>query len=619
MGTVEAYELETKIGSQPYGLPARFTANLQRWDYFFDASVPELTDCLLRLRAVSGSRHSAYSNECSYRIGIAPALRSVYKPMVPGGVEVLWWQQTQVAESLVVERGFTFDSATQPQAWTVIPGLPMGTTKFVDTGATEAAYNWYRVTYRKGQESVTTNIGSGWVPMLPATNLQVVPKVTGVTLSWQNQSHLGSSIQVYRTSDLDAKSPQDGLVATLPATANSFDDVDALPGFYTYFVRTVGPSGDLVVSFGLPAQVPSAPGQPGFSTALQTLPVGTHRVLAPNGQWVFGDHSGLSDIRVILRGAVDWEVRDFPGSTRTANSWLRVDGQSRPHVAYLKDAPDASGKRTLVHAWLDGVTWHSEDVATRLFSEAFVERRLTFNLDAAGAPHFVWMTEPTNGQFNMEYCRKGGNGLWLFEALDPQLQGIESVNDVQKICLMLDLTGRPHVVFGTGYYGIIRHVLRTDGGAWTWEQAASNLYDLNRGSLAIGLTAAGKLRVFAEHGEFPAVDPTHPITLSMIEQIDGSWSAPKVLHRRPYVSLEWPMAISQSTDRVALSYQGRLILMEPAGTSVTQFAQAYYQQEAPRPTFDGQDRLIVTRMVTSAYDRDRNMVLGPCRVYTEIP
>jgi len=588
IGPIEAYELETKVGSQPYGLPARFPSMLSSWDYYFSDSVPELTDCLLRLRAINGTRYSSYSNECSYWIGLAPAESyRLYQGMVPGGLAVSWGRRSLAADTLLVERGLAPDAATRPQTWTAIPGLAPDVTEFVDTGTTEGTYNCYRVTYSKGQEAVTTDIGRLLVPLLPAVSLQVVPRIGGASLTWRNPSRLGQSLQVLRATNLDARVPESGLVATLPADATTFEDGGVMPGFYTYFIRTLKASGEVVDSLGAAAQVPPAAGQPAFSTSLQTLPVGTHRALASNGQWTFGDHFAVSQIKVITGGPAAWDLKVIPGYLDTSTPWLRLDAQDRPHIAYVKEATDAPMKQTLVHAWLEGGMWHSEDVVTRDFGGSLVERRLTFTLDASGAAHFLWAASSSSTQFNLEYGRKTAGGQWLVETLDPQLHGIDSLSAFLRLCLVVDLSGRPHVAFGTGYYGLIHHVTRSDAGAWTWARAATDLYLLNGESLAVGLTAGGNLRLFAEHQEMLSVDPTNPLVLSMIELVGGIWTTPRLLHRRQNVRLDVPLALSRFADRAALSYLGRVVtLLGPAGTSSTQFSPALRaQDEAPIPIF----------------------------------
>lgn len=165
-GAVTGYQVFAKFGAGEWSKPDHYFSEVTAYYRIVD-TVPELTLCTYRVRAQIGYNYSAYTNEVTYRIPVAPAA-ALKVASVPGGLELTWTANSQVADTLLVERGVAPDASSAPTHWTVVPDVAMGTTRLLDTQATQGAFNSYRVTYAKGEDKSAVASEGRFLPALEA-------------------------------------------------------------------------------------------------------------------------------------------------------------------------------------------------------------------------------------------------------------------------------------------------------------------------------------------------------------------------------------------------------------------------------------------------------------------
>jgi len=575
----DGYEFEGRVGTGSYAklhdglIPNTWT------EAFYDAGsgLPELATFSARLRVMRGTTPSAYSNEASLHLPLrAPTVYSAYP--VSGGLSISWWNNSQVADTLLLERGVGEGTTT----WTTLPGVPFGSTSWLDRNAPEGVSCLYRVTYSKGQDSARASSYPTTTPMVAPTQLTATPLVEAVHLAWQNPSTVATETAIMRATGLDYYNSYQQ-VAVVPAGTTSYDDTQLATGYYTY--RLENRKTGVTTAQSDSIQVVTLPPQNGASVlpTLLTLPQAGVIRRGSTGAWFLsGDYTYNPMVRI--PSGDSW--LDF--IPNNAQSWsapyFLLDSQDRPHLVYTRTVVQGSQEVALMHAWKDEAGWQSEEITRRALYSSSAMSPFTFALDGQDHLHLLWL-KSTGSLQDLEYAVKGSDGAWSIE----KLSGMSSTFSMGSYRLTLDPTGQPHVVVGA--WQDLFHLTRASG-SWSVESVPSNgastgWYDF----LGVVSSAPDAVTVLASRAHQP-YDGSYD--LMMFRKSAGSWLPEEVvLTTTGYASFNGTLAVNKTGTRFGLyhtSSGGGMLRIWTSGVwSSTLVGPSSYG--TPQLGFDASDKL----------------------------
>jgi len=390
-GSPGGYIIEARRGTEAFARisgSSPLSGTAQRFDCIFDpAATPEGVNLDFRMVTVDGGAKSDYSNVASLTVPIrAPGPIGVAHD--EGALRLRWTNNSTLADTLLVERGFMGTSTVRVEYWTPLPGIRFGDLEYLDSEAPEDVNVMYRVTYSKG---AVTGQGTSVVvqtALWGVGNLTATPGLEQVGLQWVNRSPRATSILIGRMEGIDQVTFKD--IAVLPPTATSFVDTQVPTGAYTYQVRVrrgenaSWPYADRSVNaVTLPYTRSSLSLIPSFIR----LPGSDSAVLRPDGDWLLGNAS--SYLRVILPSGETWSIQALGEGGQVCNPGILSDAGGHPHLVVFRVLDPATSLAVLLHAWHDGTTWRSEEMVRT--NRAFDGMNSGMaRLDPGGNPVVAW-------------------------------------------------------------------------------------------------------------------------------------------------------------------------------------------------------------------------------------
>ncbi|BDU75980.1 fibronectin type III domain-containing protein [Mesoterricola sediminis] len=484
-------------------------------------NLPELVPLRFRMNTFRTPRVSAYSNVVTLMTRLR-APKNVGAYFYADHVQVSWTNPSLVADTLTLERGVASPSTPSDKVWTRLPSVRFGDLQYTDLEAPEGMSVSYRVTYAKGEASMSGYSNSQVTSISAPTQLVATPGPASVHLTWTNQTTGATSLVVLRQSGKDGGGSLTEL-ATLPPTATSYDDLDLAAGTYFYQIQARHPEPTMTVSSPtvLGAALPAA--TPGFS--LEGLSVQWPSVnlgaLRRDGTWVIGFlQGGSSSSQVYLPSGGTWTSQGFPNATKFAQPGILLDASDQPHVLYLRPAIQGSSSQMLRHAWFDGSVWQDEALATGDY-DRFWSLPILASLDRSGNP--VVVAPLSSGVLSCTL--KGEDGSWMTESLaavQPPLAG-----GAIRYALSLDAAGVPVVAIANATtWNVARRT-----GPQTWQAEAVPLdraTDTSLSRLGLAVTADGDLHLLVGRAHLPVTSPASN-ELVWVRRASGTWGAPTVL------------------------------------------------------------------------------------------
>lgn len=452
----DGYEFEGKVGSGAYAkLNQTLIPNTWTEAYLdLTGSSVELETYTFRMWAVRGTAASPYSNESSIRMGLNAPSISAYSGQ--NGITVSWWNTSIVADTLKLERGVVNDGAT---SWTPLPSVTFGVTSFVDTAAPEGASCTYRVTYSKGQDSISATSNTASTGMSAPGQPTATPLVEGVRLNWTNSSQVATEVAVMRASGLDAY-PSYQQVALLAAGTTTYTDQPLATGYYTY--RLENRKSGISPAYSNPVQVVTLPPQSGASIYPTILGLPQANIIrrTSQGAWVLGG-SYQYDIQVREPAGSGWATYTPSSAQAWSSPFFLLDSHDQPHLIYTRQVMQGSSEVALMHAWRQETTWQVEEVARRTLYSSSATNSYTFVLDTTDRLHLMWL-KSGGAVADLEYALREANGTWTIES--PVTFTTQSLLGTYK--LVVDPTGQPHLFIGA--WQELYHLTRS-GGTWAKE------------------------------------------------------------------------------------------------------------------------------------------------------
>lgn len=578
----DGYEFEGRSGSAPFAkLHDGLIPNTWNEAYYDgSASLSELETVTFRLRVMRGTTPSAYSNESGARIGLlAPYMNSTW--ITGGSVSVSWTNNSKVADTLTLERGVTQNGTT---TWTTLPGIPFGTTSWMDALPPEGSACSYRVTYSKGQDSAQATSIPLTVPMVAPGRPIATARIEGVGLTWQNSSHVATEVAVMRAAGMDAY-PSYQQVALLPAGTTSYEDTLLATGYYTY--RLENRCSGIGTTYSAPVQVATLPPQSNgvsVSPTVLSLPQAAAIQRSSQGTW-FLSGSYLYNIMVREPQGTSWVDYLPPSAQSWSSPYFLLDSQDRPHLVYTRSVVQGTQEVAIMHAWRDATGWQSEEIARRTLYSSSTPSPYTFALDAQDHLHLLWLKSGGNAT-DLEYATKDATGAWVAES--PVSTSPASYLGSYR--LSVDATGQVHAFVGA--WQTILHLTRGTGG-WVSETVPSNgatvgWYDFLGGVVQ----GPDSVLVLASRAHQP-YDGSYD--LLMFRKQAGAWLPEEVvLTTSNYNSFSGALAANKAGTRFALYYGtsgGSMLRVWSAGTWTSALVGPGASYSNPLLGFDAADKL----------------------------
>jgi len=169
-----------------------------------------------------------------------------------------------------------------------------------------------------------------------------------------------------------------------------------------------------------------------------------------------------------------------------------------------------------VHAWYDGASWKTEEIARRVLSPGDATQVLRFDLGPDGTLHASWQAGPDPSK-GLEVAKRVG-GSWQLENVSLALGAPYQVRWVDHF-LAGDDAGEPHLAVVQWDHTLL-HVHRVSG-AWTAEVVPAGAVSVLWGDYAGVRLLAGGGKVTVVHA------PTNPgSTVAVVEWTADGWGSP---------------------------------------------------------------------------------------------
>lgn len=580
-GTADGYNLEGRISPGAYSqlnqtlIPSNVTMGILT----FTSAPPELTILDFRIYAVKNGINGPYSNVAEIKVPLVPAanLQAGFSA-TDGGIAVNWSTPSLVADRYVLERA-TCDLAGIPSGpWSSLPlPIPLAT-GFVDKAVVETLGYVYRVTAWAGSVSSTATAPTQRIsiPPLAPTSFAAQSLPTAVGLTWVNRSQTATQIQITRG---PAGFGAAAVVATLPASATSYQDNNLPLGYYTYGINvsngvnsTTGPT-----VTGAPANTPGSPIL--VATPLPSLSQMNTAALSTGGHWAYGLASPCALFPATWGSWTTWS----PSSVYAQqDGFLRLDAQSLPHAVYQSQSNTST---TLTHAWFDGTAWKTE--AVQQLPTTYGSLGTAFCLDQTGTPQVLQDTGIGGNIAGLVYLRKVA-GAWVQESLETT-SSWDPFSGTPR--LFLDPSDSPHVLLPTWFN--TRELSRNADGTWT-SQTLPNTVPSGGGYYFEDGVWANANTAWA----FYQVLDTNPMNDAfwVVPKVNGTWQTPVLLKVFPHMGTTLvSVALSPDGTRVAaVCYTNVGLIL------FTQTAQGWAESILPvtamsypyfKASFDGANRL----------------------------
>ncbi len=181
-----------------------------------------------RVRGLSGSTPSAYSNQASAATTVSPpAAPSNLGAIVLSGMQIwLTW-----IDNATTETGYSVERSTDGTTWSVIANLGADSTSCVDMGVTAGVTYSYRVrafndttaSAYSNQVSATTTVSA---PAAPSNLVATALSGTAIQLTWTENATNETGYSVERSTDGGTWNP----IASLGANSTSYTDAGVVAG-----------------------------------------------------------------------------------------------------------------------------------------------------------------------------------------------------------------------------------------------------------------------------------------------------------------------------------------------------------------------------------------------------
>lgn len=385
----------------------------------------EQTDHEFRLRVNYKDGSHLVSAVVPYHYGVrTPALWLSTASSQPeaDGFHLVLSAESQVAEQLLLEKRVNTPGAMG--AWSELPAV-LGDTSFVDPDLSsylDGAVYEYQVSLRAGKEwSGYGEAGSDCAKPLPPTSVSAVAIPGGLRISLTNASTWANRFDIRRNTALGESASVDAYFGPPPPVGVPvyFDDLGVTPGAYRYALQAEYEDvlyGGGWVSPEVDAWVLSPPPDDwGLKSRLVQVSPGTFAARLPSGDFAVGfgaftDADNPFSYHYYLTS--DQSLLQLPFSALSSPPGVALDVDGHPHSVYLVPPfpPSPSDDSVIVHAWYDGRSWQSEEIARRasILLDAF-----DFGLD--GVLRVTWGSEYTVSS-NPELATLT-NGSWSIETI----------------------------------------------------------------------------------------------------------------------------------------------------------------------------------------------------------
>lgn len=606
LDTIDGYQLEERNGSAAFTLLNTnglldYRSVATGWSVN-TASLAEDSNLDFRMRAFKGSGSSAYSNTASLHMGLkAPGFTNV--TYSSAGVDVSWTNYSTVADTLLLERGI-FAPASSTYTWTTVPGITFGAVHYLDPNPPEEATVAYRATYSKGAETVSSISYTVSVGLKAPVNLQAVPLVEGVNLTWQNQSTSATEVVVCRASGLDAYPSYQDLAHLAPG-ATSYQDLALAMGYYTYRIDARGPNYQTSSSKGVMAVTLPLPGTgPTLAPRLISQPAATGGAMNGSQQWFLAQDSSYNSGPVTIQSpdGAGWTPYLPPNATSLLAPKILLDSLGHPHTVFLRSVVQGGSVQAIVHAWFDGTAWQTEEVARRTLYNTSSATGPAFQLDGADNLKLLWLNS-LGTPAGLEYAYKGTGGAWTTETLNVVTPSITLIGN---FTLNLDANGAPCVLL-TSWQA--NYFLQRQGPAqWSWEALPASVLQNMSTLQGTVLSPSGDFTILLTQSNFTG--NTFSYQLCQLTRAAGTWGSVQVL--LPLGSSDSSLqgaTIRQtpSASRLAICFQsygsGEILLFRDQGIwTTTTIGPSSYYNYPPLAGFDGNGKLHLLLPAASAYN-----------------
>lgn len=348
--------------------------------------------------------------------------------------------------------------------------LPVSALAYNDVQLQEQIKYNYRLCFVKNNiEGPYANVDSRWIGLLPPIKLVTTAGTNQATLTWTNVSVHATNIVVNRKFSDGALGGNWIKYATIPATATSFVDNNLLSGFYTYQLTSIAGS-DL--SSGPEANVWVLDSENPFHLTSQIInaPSNGVRWWTRNavGNWFMLDELGIV---YIPTGQQSWNQILLPNSiTGYAQPGIRLDTSGFPHIIYYTRTGSDAQPMIITHAWYDGVTWKSEEIARRTLLRVTGISIIGFDVADSGAIHAFWNLGDGALGNHIEYATNE-SGRWNFSSIISSKINLAS-SSVHLVSIKISKDGTIYLCAPIAAIGIGEQILvysRQYGQSWNEE------------------------------------------------------------------------------------------------------------------------------------------------------
>ena len=536
---IDAWQLETRVGTGPWGPTAGYAAGPSVW-YVPLADVPEATTCAFRLRSIAAGHASAWAATQVLHGPRPPA--SVAAQPAPGNgsmnapITVRWTNTSAVATDVRVERTIRDNNADRP--WIVLPGATLAAGALVDAGVEEGVAYTYRV--RVGVGGVWSDAVEAWtdpVVFFAPTELSAEMATTGVRLTWRSRSAAATETSIVVFHEGESGVPE----ARLPGLPTSWVHGPLPVWPVARYLVAVGDGGYRFASSNV-ADLPPfrIAGPPGLAASAATLPLGSAVARDGDGRFHVVVPTAYDAFEVQRATATGPEAHACANVRGLFDPGIAVDATGNPHVVYERYGATAWITEVVHEAW-NGTGWDAEVVGT---IDAASYR--SFALDPAGALHLVHVPQfATSPLVHLVH-----EGLTTTETILPP-DPISSLAPV-KFDLATGPDGTAVVAragprAGAGTDTIVVST-RTPGGAWSHDPAPVGTVVVVQLEVAAG--SGGDVAIAWTDRSHFSVDGGDDVLV--VRRTGGVWSAPERVVARPWSGSEGPFALAGSGDLAKL-------------------------------------------------------------------
>lgn len=592
-GTADGYNLEARINQGGYSQVNQtlIPGNTTIATLTFTSTPTELTTLDFRIYAVKNSIRGPYSNVAGVQIPLAPPtnLRASFSS-ADGGVAVSWSTPSLAADRYLLERATCNLAGLPTGPWIALPLPAPLVSGFVDKDVVETLGYIYHVTAWAGNVASTTEGPTPRVSIAPLapSSFAAQPLPNAVGLAWVNRSQTATQIQITRAPIGFGNA---AVVATLPASATSYQDNNLALGYYIYGINvsdgvqwTAGPT--------LTSAPANAPGSPILTaTPLPPLPQLDTAALSPGGLWAFGWSSPFT---VFPAAWGNWTTWSPSGVYAQQDGFLKLDAQSLPHTVYQDQS---STSASLAHAWFEGTAWKTEAVLP--LPANYGSLASGFCLDRTGTPHILQDTGTGANIASLVYLHKVA-GAWVQESLEPA-GSWDPFSGTPR--LFLDPSDVPHVLIPTWLN--TREFSRGADGTWS-SQTLTNTAPFGGGYYFEDGVWADKDTAWAFYQVLDATLLNDAFWV--VQKVNGIWQPPVLLKTFTHLgTARASVALSPDGSRVAAVCYTNLGL-----SLFTRTSQGWAESLLPitamnypyvKAGFDGANRLHIV-VKPSAYTAD---------------